>query len=381
MTGLGRGLDSYVRRIFLGALVACLIIFIGLWIMTDFFSRVDEILEKIHDTAEPQTTASVAWLMIRYILVTTPFFLHVTAPFLCLIAALYTVNRLLRANELIPMVTAGVSLYRTLRPIFVCTAGFALLVFVNQELLLPPLALDQMHLHRQLKGRSTRLLSSLPIFSDRAGNRYIINFYDPHPEHRQINGLVMVKTEEQAGGNLALTRQVVASTARWVESTATHSRGWILGPRSTEITRDARGVIRQQPIEFLGTENGSLLKPQLIEHADLDKPALSIRELTILNHRQKNPALVLEIHRHFTHPLKCLMLLFLGLPFLMRAYSRQLTVGPILKCLVVSVAFMLFDLLCLDLGNRTTLSPVMAAWLPFVVFSAVAAVLLDRVRT
>jgi len=378
---VGAGIDSYVRRIFLGALFGCLFIFTGLWMVGDFFGRLDELLELMEEDPAENTLAVVAGLVAKYFLSNLPFFLHLTAPIVALIAAIYTVNRLLRANELTPMVTAGVSLFRVLRPIFMCTGVFSILVFINQETLLPKLSLDQKHLHSRLKGKSSRELTALPIFTDRLGNRYIIERYDPHPRRRKITRLIMLETAEVDDGVLELKRKLVAPTARWVESGDGHPSGWVLSEGSYEDVRDASGKIERRPIRFLSGAQHSKLKPRLIERANLDKPALNIRELLLKNSRSPDPSLIAEVHRHFTHPLKCLMLLLLALPFLMRAYSRQLTVGPILKCGFTCVVFYLFDLLCMDLGNRGYLGPALSSWLSFAVFGAVFAVLLDKVRT
>lgn len=378
---VGTGIDPYVRRIYLGALLGCMFIFTGLWMVGDFFGRLDELLELMEEEPDEHTLGVVAGLVVRYFLANLPFFLHMTAPIITLIAAIYTVNRLLRANELTPMVVAGVSLFRVLRPIFLCTAVFAVLVFVNQETVLPKLSHDQKHLHSRLKGKSTRELTSLPIFSDRLGNRYIIDRYDPHPRRRKITRLVMLETGELEGGGFDLKRKIVAPIARWVESGDSHPAGWILSEGSYEDVRDAAGKIERRPIRFLSGTQHSKLKPRLIERANLDKPALNIRELLLKYSRSPDPSLIAEVHRHFTHPLKCLMLLLLSLPFLMRAYSRQLTVGPILRCGFTCVVFFLFDLLCLDLGNRGYLGPALSAWLSYAVFAAVFAVLLDKIRT
>jgi lipopolysaccharide export LptBFGC system permease protein LptF len=320
----------------------------------------------------------VGGLVVRYFLANLPFFLHVTAPFIPLIAGLYALSRLLRSNELTPMVVAGVSLFRVLRPVFTWTVVFAGLTFLNQELVLPEFTLDQKHLQQQLKGRSSRELANLPIIADRLGNRFIISRYDPHPRRRVATDFILSRTETDGEGRLVLTRHVYAPTARFVERTAERDKGWVLGEGAYEEVLDDSGRLRRHPLDFLGD---TALRPRHIEQSKLDKPALSLAELRRLEERTGDSTLRLEMHRHFTHPLKCLVLLLLGLPFLMRAYVRQITIGPLLRCVVTCAAFYLLDFLCLDLGNRGYFGPAVAAWLPFVFAAAAATVVLDRVRT
>lgn len=375
---MGNGMDAYVRRIFVGALLACLVIFTSLWVVGDFFGKIDDMLDLMEEYPEEDTLMHVGGLVVRYFLANLPFFLHVTAPFIPLIAGLYALSRLLRSNELTPMVVAGVSLFRVLRPVFTWSALFAALVFANQELALPKLALDQKHLTQRLKGRSSRELTNLPIIADKKGNRFIIERYDPHPRRRAITGLVLSRTETDDQGQLALTRHVYAPTAHFVERTETRGRGWVLGEGAYEEKLGPNGRLERRPLDFLGD---TALRPRDVEHSKLNKPALSLGELRRLEKRTKDPNLRLEMHRHFTHPLKCLVLLLLGLPFLMRAYVRQITIGPLLRCVVTCSGFYLLDFLCLDLGNRGYFGPAVAAWLPFVFAAAAATVTLDRVRT
>jgi len=379
MIPLDAGLDRYVRRIFLGALIGCVVIFMSLWIVGDFFGKMDDILEAMQEDPDTNTFSTMVVLVARYFLANIPFFLHNTAPFIPLIAGMYTLSRLLRANELMAMVTAGQSLFRVLRPVFTWTGLFAVLVFLQQELVLPGLALDQKHLSRRIRGKSTRELTNLPIISDRIGNRYILDRYDPHPRRQTITRLTMVETETPDIGPLVLKRKVVAPTARFIRSTRERKKGWVLGKGSFEEFYNETGLLIQRPITMLS--GSGLLRPRDIEHATLEKPAMNISQLRRENRSHPDPTLVQDIHRHFTHPLKCLLLLLLGMPFLMRAYLRQMGLGPILKCLVSCMLFYIFDFLCMDLGNRGHFGPAVAAWFPFVLFSAVGAVLLDKVRT
>lgn len=370
-----RLLDRYVRNIFVGALAVCLVIFTAMWVVGDFFGKLDDILEAMQEEPD-RSTGTMIKLLGQYFLANLPFFLHQTAPFVPLIAALYTMSRLLRANELTPMVVAGRSLFRVLRPVFVWSLLFAGLIMLQQELVLPHLALDQQHLGRRIRGKSTRELKDLPIIADRSGNRYVIERYDPVERAPAITRLIMTRTERQPNGELILRRRVISPHAVWKEEDG--GKGWHLAPGSIEERRYEDGTVRRFKVSFL---HESALRPKDIEQAKLDKPARSIPELRRSLRRQPDPIVAVEIHRHVTHPLKCLMLLLLGLPFLMRAYLRHVSVGPVLKCMLACVLFYVFDFLCLDLGNREYLSPVVAAWLPIVVFVAIGTLLLDRVRS
>ncbi len=373
-------LDRYVRGIFVGAMGVCMVVFVAMWIVGDLANKIDDILEAMKED-DANTTGTMIGLVGRYFATNLPFFLHHTAPFIPLIAALYTLNRLLRANELTPMVVAGNSLFRALRPIFVSTGLFALLVFAQQEFVLPKLAIEQEHLGRRIRGKSTREYTELQVIADRAGNRYVIDRYDPLETRRRITRLQLTRTETAPNGELVLTRRVIAAGATYRDEDD-GPRGWALDDGAIDDRRLPDGTIVRRRIDFLSRDDAPL-RPKDIERSVANTPARSLATLRREMRRAPSRDIALEIHRHFTHPAKALLLLFLGLPFFMRAYLRQLTPGPILKSFGVCAAFYLVDFLCLDLGSETraTLSPAVAAWLPIVSFSVIAAWLLDHVRT
>ncbi len=73
-------------------------------------------------------------------------------------------------------------------------------------------------------------------------------------------------------------------------------------------------------------------------------------------------------------------LLLLGIPFVLRERHKSPVAGVGL-CLVLSSAYFVVDFLLRDLGNRGSLPPVAAAWLPPLVFGSLGLATYDSMRT
>lgn len=86
----------------------------------------------------------------------------------------------------------------------------------------------------------------------------------------------------------------------------------------------------------------------------------------------------LLLHRRFTTPIEMVVMLLLGVPFVL---SRERNVKASASlCLATVGAFYIFTFLSHYLGAYS-LDPVIAAWLPLLLFGPAAALLLDSVKT
>ncbi len=118
---LGGRLDRYVGWTFASSYVTALFVVMGLFVIMDMASNLDDYLEPGKDGS----TASSA-VIAAYYLFNLPVLFLQAAPFITLIAGLFTLTRLLGNNEVGAVLAAGVSGRRLLLPIF--RGGFLALV-------------------------------------------------------------------------------------------------------------------------------------------------------------------------------------------------------------------------------------------------------------
>ena len=78
------------------------------------------------------------------------------------------------------------------------------------------------------------------------------------------------------------------------------------------------------------------------------------------------------VHKRLTQPFLDMTLLLLGLPFVVSRSNRNMFVAVGI-CMVVVTAFMLVVFGCQSLGAGGWIRPVLASWIPLVLFAPIAA--------
>src|SRR3954467_2584114 len=102
-----RRLDRYVVRQFLQTYFYCIAAFISIWFIFDVSDNISTFLD--------QRTSRL--LILKYYLLQAPQILVVLLPIALLLALLFCLGRLSRTNEIVSMLTAGVSLPRLAMPL------------------------------------------------------------------------------------------------------------------------------------------------------------------------------------------------------------------------------------------------------------------------
>ena len=102
-----RRLDRYVLQQFLQAYVYCIAGFISIWFIFDVSDNISTFLD--------QRISRV--LILKYYFTQVPQILVIVFPVALLLALLFTLGRMSRSNEIVSMLTAGVSLPRILAPL------------------------------------------------------------------------------------------------------------------------------------------------------------------------------------------------------------------------------------------------------------------------
>ena len=157
-------LDRYVGGIYLSCWVTSLVFFIGLFGVVDFFGHVQDLLDHAREAGQG------AGLIGRFYLVQLPSIFKEVAPFVMLMAALLTVLRLQRHNELTAMLLTGRSNRRVLAPVFVLTGVFTGLLVWVQEQVAPRVSIERQRLEALLvKGKPDWVIGEIHM-RDAAGN-------------------------------------------------------------------------------------------------------------------------------------------------------------------------------------------------------------------
>src|SRR5438105_10410012 len=104
-----RRLDRYVVEQFLQAYFYCIIGFISIWFIFDVSDNISTFLDQRISRL----------LILQYYFTQVPQILVILLPVSLLLALLFCLGRMSRANEIVSMLTAGVSIPRVLLPLII----------------------------------------------------------------------------------------------------------------------------------------------------------------------------------------------------------------------------------------------------------------------
>ncbi len=124
------------------------------------------------------------------------------------------------------------------------------------------------------------------------------------------------------------------------------------------------------------------LTPVQLSKVEINSTLKSFMELRELCRKEpENPRYHVMFHTRLAYPLTNFILLFLGFPVIIgfEGMSKNifLRVG---LCILICCAFFVLSYICANLGNMGILQPILAAWLPVVIFGCFGLFLFDGMR-
>jgi lipopolysaccharide export system permease protein len=363
-----RLLDRYVLGIFIPALALFTVTLLFLFIAVDCAAKLGKFLEIPDEPALP--------FMMKYYLVRIPMLLGILIPAVMLFAPTFTVIKLARANEILPIATSGISLRRMSAPFILAAVLATVTMAVLDEFVLPWVG--------------PKIAESDAKFSIR-GSRFNVEDYDGHTKIWALKFSVPATLS----GEVRITRlddtmqTVEIITAKRAEWDLKRKRwvafeGFVEKPMILVKDEGEKPHTWKEPIPEEGTVVECRLTPKSIQK-DMGVSGRRIfaplkDQIQEMRRYPHVPSAVLQVHARFSFPLSPIVLLLLGLPFVMDPQSKSFVKGLIF-CFLLALGFYITHFACIDMGNRGTIPPVIGAWFPVAAFGAAGLVSFSRMRT
>lgn len=356
-------LDRYVARIVLGAFVAALAFFLFLTVVLDLLNNLPKYAAR---AAEREMGGlELACLLGAYYVRLLPVLFVTMTPFVTVIACMFSLTRLQSANEIVPMLFVGRSLRRVLLPMWLCGLVAGLLMMACWQWVVPhvgaALATDEAFLQQ---GQMEQKALVLEHFGTPEHRLYVHAFDPATATMREVRML----TSDAAQADQVLLQ---ATSAQWDARLG----DWRLQ------NGIAHRRLSSQPVELLHRPD---LTPSVVMQTGreaLDPDALSYTELLATLAARPNLTMVqMALHRHFTFPLANLLLLLLALPLAL-GFERGNSVWRLLAAIGLCGGYLLLDLTCQSLGGKGLLHPIVAAWVPTLVFGSLGITLLGNAKS
>lgn len=366
-------LERYTLRTFFAPLVFCFIAFTSLWMIMDLLDNLKEFQE---------VGSSMRQVLLFYLGI-IPFIYVSVMPAALLLAILYTLTRMSRANEIVAMLGSGRSVGQILRPLFVVALAAALLSTAanyhwapraegNRKAVLR--AMDERQkdsiraaalLHRDPLTRRVWYVGSFP-FSLREGRLRSVQVREFDAEARLVRVLHADSAVWRPDG---LWRFFDGREVRYREGQPTLVQTF---PGAASAADPAGGVFE--------TRDFSETPWSMVSYA-LKAESMGVPEIVsyLKTHASDPPdklaAFRAHLHHRFAMPWQSLALALVAAP-LGIAWSRRGSVGGIAGSIFLFFGVLFLNNLCLNLAKAGHLPAATAAWIPHAVFGSLGLFLL-----
>lgn len=361
-------LDKYVAKNFIIGYLIAFGVLLGLRILIDLFVNLDEFTEH----ANLGTLAVIKNITIFYILQSTLYFRDF-AGIITVLAAVFSVGKMVRSNEFVAMMASGVSLKRIIAPIVFLSVVFTGLLVVDQEFIIPPLGEKLVREHDEVPGQETY---SVRFLTDKKGSLIFAKKFK-------------LATETLHYPNI-ITRQKMDNLPIW------KTKGWIQAGRAVYDANYGRWNL----------VNGRIIKkdsnepPQPIHSykSDIEPREIPVRikseYKTLLSWSQLNALqkqgseqdlaqLLSQKHFRVTDPVINLTMLLIALPVLVCRDPKAMK-SAVMISFGLTGACLVTTFICKMLATEVVFGniyPALWAWVPVFIFFPIAFAELDIMKT
>jgi LPS export ABC transporter permease LptG len=357
-----RLLDRYILRNFLQPYVYCIFGFLAIWLIFDISDNSSTIFDERAPLA----------LVLHFYWTQIPQVLVVLLPVSLLLALLFSLGRMSRANEIVSMLTAGVSVPRVILPLLgvgLVTTGATLAL--NYSLAAHAELARKNFLDQVYRAGQHDVIISGQVFRNRTDNRtwYIARF---RPNSTEFSGVQIVQQDAQEN----VVRNYLATEAFYESAT----KSWRL-EKAQVVNYDSAGNIMDKKLVPVLRITGWSETPYRLGSANVRPEFLGISELhDYLRFNSDFPETLLapfrtQLQYRWALPWACFVVAVMAAS-LGIGYSRRGIVTSVALAIGLVFALNFLTHLFLALGEGDRVSPIVAAWTPNLIFLLIGLYLL-----
>jgi lipopolysaccharide export system permease protein len=365
-------IDRQLTYSFIKSYIFCLISLLGMYIIIDLFMNLDEF------TRDGSFADTVDYIITYYGYKSTQIFDRL-AEAIALLAAMFTVAWMQRNNELLPLLSAGVSTRRVVRPVLITACATLGLTVLNQELVLPNIDNYLVDHRGDREGnRETQVKSAFE------SNGIHLSGKAAYKKDLLVKDLDVVIPQKQGEGIVHLQ----AKEARYIPpvDNQKHTGGWML-TQTTPPEVDAKLKLEGLGLDYI-VPGQYFLATKYVDFDIITRSKYWFNYLTTYRLSQdigkvditQLAGVAVVFHMRLTRPLLGAILVFMGLSVILRDQNRNVFISAGL-CLALCGVFFGAQFTCKFLGDYEHIGPALAAWLPVIGFGPLTFVMFDAVHT
>lgn len=351
-------LDKYIIRNFLGTYVFSIVLIISIAVVFDFNEQLDKFLKN---------DAPVKAILFSYYLNFIPYYVNLFSALFVFISVIFFTSKLADNSEVIAMLASGVSFKRLMKPYMISAGIITIISFVLTSFVIPPANVVRIKFqNRYIRNKEVTYAERIQIQTEPGVIAYF-NRYDNSDKMGFYFSLDKFEGQ-QLVSRLTANRIKYDTLYNW--TIYDYSIRRFDGMREHITTGNTLDTtITIVPSDFLisSSDFEQMTTTSLYEHINRQK----IRGIGNIQ------TFEIEYHKRFASIASAFILTVIGASL----SSRKVKGGMGLNIgigLLLSVSYILFMTLSSTFAVSGLVSPLIAAWIPNIIFAGIAAFLYYR---
>lgn len=351
-------IDIYIIRKFLGTFFFCLVLILTIAVVFDFAEKIDNFMER---------HAPVKAIIFEYYMNFIPYFAMLFAPLFVFIAVIFFTSKMAISTEIIAILNSGMSFRRLMWPYFLSAFVIVAFTFALTNFVIPKSNLIRMDFEDKYYHSSAKRVTVENIHRMVFKNVYVY-MGTFNPISRRGQNFTIEKFSDSGRLESKLSSMSV------VYDTATHK--WkALNYYLREIKGNTEIITRGKEIDTTLTINPKDISrdPGFVGTMTYNELSDYI-QLLRLQGSDELKLFLIEKHRRFANPFAVFILTLIGVSL----SSRKIRGGIGMNIgigLILSFSYILFLQFAAQFSLKGNLGPMMAMWIPNLLYSIIALVL------
>jgi lipopolysaccharide export system permease protein len=348
-------LDRYIIRKFLGTYIFSIVLIISIAVVFDINEQLDKFLRN---------DAPLSAIVFDYYMNFIPYYVNLFSALFVFISVIFFTSKLADNSEIIAMLSAGTSFKRLMKPYMISAAIIAIISFILTAFIIPPANVTRIKfMNKYIKNKEITSANRVQLQIEPGVIAYF-NRYDNRDKTGYHFSLDKLEGKNLVS-RLTAARIKYDSAYHWIAYD--YSIREFHGMReSIKVGAQIDTTLTIVPSDFLISVNDfeQLTTPKLYKHIKRQK------EKGIGNMQ----AFEIEYHKRFASIASAFILTIIGAAL----SSRKIKGGMGLNIgigLLISVSYIMFMTISSTFAVSGFVSPFIAAWIPNVIFSGIAAYL------
>jgi len=351
-------IDGYIIRKFLGTFFLSLILIITLAIVFDFAEKIDNFMEK---------EAPVRAIIFDYYLNFIPYFATLFSPLFVFISVIFFTSKMAVNTEIIAILNSGMSFKRMMWPYFLSALIIATFTFVLTNFVIPQSNRTRMEFEDKYYRSATRKVTVENIHRQVFKNVYVyMGSYNPLSERGQ--NFTIEKFSDSG-------RLVSKLSASYVTYDTAKQKWTAMNYYLREINEEGETITEGKEIDTTLTIKPSDFSRDpgfvgTMTYNELDDYINLLR----LQGSEELKLFLIEKYKRYANPFAVFILTLIGVSLSSRKIRGGLGMN-IGTGLILSFSYILFLQFASQFSLKGNLGPLLAMWIPNLIYSVVALVL------